>query len=290
MTPISRRSVFAAGVAGAATLGLAACGGSDSTDTSDASSTSEGAASGELTTLRVGASPVPHAQVLQFVQDNLAADAGLDLVIEEFTDYQIPNRVLQDGEIDANYFQTENFLKQQISEFGYDIVAFEGIHVEPMGIYSEQVTSLEDIPDGAEISVPNDPTNRGRALDLLAANGLITLTEGLEPTLGTLDDVVENPKNLVISEVDGPILARSLADFSAGVINGNYALEAGFSPASDALVLEAGEGNPNANFLATTADRQDDEAIVTLNELLHSDEVRQFIEETFTDGSVIPAF
>lgn len=284
---ITRRSALAASGIGASVLALAACGGSG--DGAGGAGSSDGG-SGGSSTLRVGASPIPHAEILRFIADELAEDAGLSLEVEEFTDYQIPNRALADGEIDANYFQTQKFMEQQIEEKGYDLVAFEGVHIEPMGVYSESITSLDELKDSDEIAIPNDPTNRGRALDLLAAEGLLGLTDGLEPTLGTLDDIVENPLNLQLSELDGPIIARSLGDFAAGVLNGNYALEAGLSPAQDSVVLEEAEGNPNANFLATTSDRKDDPAIVKLNELLHSDEVRQFIEETYSDGSVLPAF
>lgn len=281
MALISRRTTLLASGTGLAALALAACG---------AGGTEGPTEEGGVTTIRIGASPAPHAEILQFVQDNLAADAGLELDITPYTDYQIPNQALNDGDLDANFYQTPAFLEGQMEEKGYDFFGFEGVHVEPLGIYSESIASLDELQDGDEVAIASDPTNRGRGLDLLAANGVITLAEGIAPTSATTGDIAENPKNLQFTELEAAQIPRSLADFAAGVINGNYALEAGLNPAEEAIVLEAGEGNPNANMMVVRAADQENEALVALDGLLHSDEVRAYIEETYTNGAVIPAF
>ena len=281
MALISRRTTLLASGTGLAALALAACG---------AGGTEGPTEEGGVTTIRIGASPAPHAEILQFVQDNLAADAGLELDITPYTDYQIPNQALSDGELDANFYQTPAFLEGQMEEKGFDFFGFEGVHVEPLGIYSESIASLDELQDGDEVAIANDPTNRGRGLDLLAANGVITLAEGVAPATAATGDIAENPMNLRFVELEAAQIPRSLADFGAGVVNGNYALEAGMNPAEEAIVLEEGEGNPNANMMVVRAADQENEALVALDGLLHSDEVRAYIEETYTNGAVIPAF
>lgn len=281
MALISRRTTLLASGTGLAALALAACG---------AGGTEGPTEEGGVTTIRIGASPAPHAEILQFVQDNLAADAGLELDITPYTDYQIPNQALSDGELDANFYQTPAFLEGQMEEKGFEFFGFEGVHVEPLGIYSENITSLDELQDGDEVAIANDPTNRGRGLDLLAANGVITLAEGVAPATAATGDIAENPMNLRFVELEAAQIPRSLADFGAGVVNGNYALEAGMNPAEEAIVLEEGEGNPNANMMVVRAADQENEALVALDGLLHSDEVRAYIEETYTNGAVIPAF
>lgn len=281
MTHISRRTTLLASGAGLAALALAACGAGGNEGPTEENG---------VTTIRIGASPAPHAQILTFVKENLAEDAGLALEISEYTDYQLPNQALNDGDLDANFYQTPAFLEGQMSEKGYDFHAFEGIHVEPLGVYSETLTSLDELKDGDEVAIANDPTNRGRGLDLLAANGVITLADGVAPTSATTGDIAENPKNLKFSELEAAQIPRSLADFAIAVVNGNYALEAGLNPSEEAIVIEEGEGNPNANMMVVRTADAENEALVKLDGLLHSDEVRAFIEETYTDGSVIPAF
>jgi D-methionine transport system substrate-binding protein len=271
----SPRSALAA-LATAALLGLTACGGGDAE------------LSGADEPLRVGASPVPHGEILRFLAEALAADAGLELEIVEFTDYVQPNVALDDGSLDANYFQTVPYLEEQEASAGYDFAALEPVHIEPLGIYAESLTNLADLADGATVAIPNDPTNAARALRLLEANELITLADTGDAAPTALD-IEENPKNLQIEEVEAAQLPRSLADVDAAVINGNYAIDADLSPADDALALEEAEGNPNANLLVVRSGDEDDERIQQLEELLHSDEVRQFIEETYS-GAVLPAF
>jgi len=259
-----------------ATAVLAACGGGEA----ELSAPDE--------PLRVGASPVPHAEILRYVDENLAEDAGLDLDVVEFTDYVQPNVALDDGSLDANFFQTIPYLEEQEASAGYDFTALEPVHIEPLGIYSDTLTDLADLPDGGTVAIPNDPTNAARALRLLAANDLITLADTGDAAPTSLD-VEENPKDLEISEVEAAQVPRSLADVDIAVINGNYAIDADLSPAEDALALEEAEGNPNANLLVVRAGDEDDERIRTLERLLHSDEVRQFIEDEY-DGAVLPAF
>ncbi|MCS6711556.1 MetQ/NlpA family ABC transporter substrate-binding protein [Brachybacterium sp. EF45031] len=282
MTALTRRTLFASG-AGLAAVTLAACGARG------------GAAQGPeeengVTEIAIGASPKPHAEILKFVQDNLAKDAGLNLKITQYTDYQIPNQALNDGDIDANFYQTPNFLKQQEEEKGYDFFAFEGVHIEPMGLYSNSLTSLEEVPDGAKVAIANDPANTGRGLGLLQSSGLITLKEGVDVAQATPADVAENPKNLTFTTLEAAQIARSLDDFALGAVNGNYALEAGFNPKEQALFLEPGENSPYANLVVCREADKDNAGLKKLDELLHSEEVKKFITETYTDGSVIPAF
>ncbi|GHE09242.1 MetQ/NlpA family ABC transporter substrate-binding protein [Klenkia taihuensis] len=259
-----------------ATAVLAACGGGDA----------ELSAADEP--LRVGASPVPHAEILRFIDENLAEDAGLDLDVVEFTDYVQPNVALDDGSLDANFFQTIPYLEEQEASAGYDFTALEPVHIEPLGIYSDSLTDLADLPDGGTVAIPNDPTNAARALRLLESADLITLADTGDAAPTSLD-VEENPKDLEISEVEAAQVPRSLADVDIAVINGNYAIDADLSPAEDALALEDAEGNPNANLLVVRAGDEGDERIATLEELLHSDEVRRYIEDEY-DGAVLPAF
>lgn len=269
-----------------AALTLAACSGNVPADADNDSPTAgSDSASGPL---RVGAMPVPHAEILQFVRDNLATDAGLELEIVNFTDYVQPNIALNDGQIDANFFQHVPYMEEFGAQRGINMVAVAKVHIEPLGIYSNSVESLDAVPNGAVVAIPNDPTNGGRALQLLAANGLISLNAGVG-TNATARDIAENPKNLRITELDAAQLPRALADATLAVINTNYALEAGLSPAEDALALESGQDNPYANVLTVLEGNQDDPRVQKLAELLNSPEVKQFIEERY-EGAVVPAF
>jgi D-methionine transport system substrate-binding protein len=266
----------------AAALALTGCGG-------DAEPAAGPTAEGGVTTLTVGASPTPHAEILEFVDAELAADAGLDLEIETFDDYVLPNTALAEGDLDANYFQHLPYFESQVEAQGYDFAHFEGVHIEPYALFSEQYASVEEIPDGAQIGITNDPGNQPRALDLLVANDLITLEDtGDEPA--TLLDIAENPKNLEFTETAPEQLARALQDLDAAIINGNFALEADLNPATDSIAIESGEESPYANFLAVRSEDKDNEAIVQLDELLHSPEVKAFIEERWPAGEVLAAF
>lgn len=256
--------------------------------TAPAADTPAGDAAPNVIQLKIGASPAPHAEILQYIQDNLAEKAGLELTIIEFTDYVQPNLALQDGQIDANYFQHVPYMQDFGKEHNIDLVSAAAVHLEPLGVYSKKVTSFSEVAEKAIVAIPNDATNGGRALQLLAANGLITLKEGVGVN-ATVLDIVENPKNLEITELEAAQLPRSLEDTTLAVINGNYAIEAGLTPAKDALALESGENNPYANVLTVLNGHESDPGIVKLVELLHSPEVKQFIEEKY-QGSVLPAF
>ncbi|MFD7734631.1 MetQ/NlpA family ABC transporter substrate-binding protein [Kitasatospora phosalacinea] len=278
MRNVLKTTALTATAAGLA-LTLAAC---------SSGSSDSGASADPNKALVVAASPTPHAQILKFVQDNLAAKAGLKLDIKEVSDYVTPNTSVQDGSADANYFQHQPYLDDFNKKNGTDIVSVEAVHLEPLGVYSKKVKSVAELKDGAQVAVPSDATNEGRALKLLADNGVITLKDGAGTT-ATVQDVTGNPKNLKFKELEAAQLPRALDDVDAAVINGNYALGADLKPATDALVLEKAEGNPYANILAVKKGHENDPRVQKLAELLHSDEVKKYIDDNF-QGAVIPAF
>ncbi|WP_053740236.1 MetQ/NlpA family ABC transporter substrate-binding protein [Streptomyces sp. NRRL WC-3618] len=262
---------------GALTLGLTACGSEKGSASSDTSGP-----------LIVAASPTPHAEILTYVKDNLAKKAGLDLEVREFTDYVTPNTATEDGSVGANYFQNQPYLDDFNKKNGTHIVPVVTVHLEPLGLYSHKVKSADALKSGATIAVPNDSVNEARALKLLAANGIITLKDGVGNE-ATPADITKNPKNLEFKELEAAQTPRSLDDVDAAVINGNYALEADLSPAKDALVSESPKGNPYGNFLAVKKGAENDPRVAKLAKLLTSAEVRKFIEDKY-DGSVIPSF
>ena len=273
------RSLAAIGLAAVATLGLAACGGGSSSDAS--------ASSSDVVTLTVGATPSPHAKILTYINDNLAADAGIKLDIVEYTDYVQPNTALNDGDLDANFYQTVPYLENAEKQFGYNFEAGEGIHLEPLGVFSNKHKSLDELPDGGTIGIISDTANQSRALELLATQGLVSIPEGD----GDVNiNTVTKLKNFDFREVEGPQLVRSLDDFDYAVINGNFAQEGGKTISGDALVVESPVDNPAVNVLVWKGDSKKADAIAKLEKLLHSDEVKQYIEKTWSDGSVIPAF
>ncbi|MCB5168987.1 MetQ/NlpA family ABC transporter substrate-binding protein [Streptomyces bambusae] len=273
----------AATATAALALGLTACG----TSSDPASAKDSTGAAAESKPLVVAASPTPHADILNFVKDNLAAKAGLKLEVKEFTDYVLPNTATQAGQVGANYFQHKPYLDDFNKKNGTDIVPVVNVHLEPLGLYSKKLKSLKDIKAGQTVAVPNDTTNEGRALQLLAANGLIKLKDGVG-TSATLADITDK-KGLEFKELEAATVPRALSDVDAAVINGNYALEADLKPAEDALALEKAEGNPYANFLAVKRGNENDPRVLKLATLLNSPEVKKFIEDKY-DGSVIPAF
>jgi D-methionine transport system substrate-binding protein len=258
-------------------LGVAACGGNDDDRPAAANDP-----------LVVGASPVPHAEILNYIASDLAPKNGLKLEVKEFTDYVLPNTALVDGQLDANYFQTPAYLKDQEQARGFKAVSIVGVHIEPLGLYSRDVKDLVTVPSGAQVAIPNDPTNEARALRLLAANQLLTLKDGAGET-ATIRDIESNPKNLEFAEVEAAQTPRALDDADLAVINGNYALEADLTPADDALALEQAEGNPNANLLVTLPEERNDPRVKKLAQLLTSPEVKQFIESKYR-GAVLPTF
>ncbi|MFE2293316.1 MetQ/NlpA family ABC transporter substrate-binding protein [Streptomyces sp. NPDC059452] len=270
--------------AAALALGLSACG----TDSDPASSAkSDGAKADTSKALVVAASPTPHADILNFVKKNLAEKEGLKLEVKEFTDYVLPNTATQSGQVDANFFQHKPYLDDFNKKNDTTIVPVVNVHLEPLGLYSKKIKDLKDIKSGQTIAVPNDTTNGGRALQLLAENGLITLKDGVG-TAAKLSDITDK-KGLEFKELEAATVPRALNDVDAAVINGNYALEAKLSPAKDSLALEKAEGNPYANFLAVRDGNEKDPRVEKLAKLLNSDEVKKFIEDTY-QGSIVASF
>ena len=269
-----------AGLGVAAALVLSAC----SSGSTGSSSSSNGA-----TTITVAASPSPHAKILKYIQDNLAKDAGININIKEFTDYDLPNRALDQGEVDATYHQTVPYLEKAKQQFNYDFTPGKGIHLEPLAIYSSKHKSLDELPEkGGIIGVISDVTNQERALRLLAANGFVEIPASGDVNVYT----VKKLKNFDFKEIDGPVLVSNLGETDYSVINGNFAQEGGLAPSRDGLAVESPENNPSVNVLVWKTNVSGDKAEVVkkLDELLHSDQVKKYIEDTWKDGSVIPAF
>lgn len=237
-------------------------------------------------TIKVGATPVPHAEILEFVKPALA-EAGYTLEIVEFTDYVQPNLALDAGDIDANFFQHVPYLESFAGSRGLNLVSVAGVHIEPIGLYSATHETVKSISNGSTIAIPNDPTNGGRALLLLESAGLIQLAQdaGLE---ATPIDVVENPLGLFFVELEAAQLPRALADVDAAVINTNYAIEAGLNPVDDALLIETSD-SPYTNILTVRAGDEEAPAILALIAALQSEAVSEFILETY-EGAVVPAF
>jgi len=242
------------------------------------------------TTIKVGASVTPHAEILEVAKEILAKK-GYTLEIVEYNDYVLPNIATDTGELDANYFQHLPYLKNFNEENGTKLVSVAAIHYEPFGIYPGKTKSLDELPDGAVIAVPNDTTNEARALLLLEAQGLIKLKEGAGLT-ATVLDIESNPKNLVIKELEAAQLARALQDVDLAVINGNYAIDAGLNVNRDALAVEDKDSEAAqtyANIVVVKEGNENNEAIKALVEALRSEEVRKFINEKY-EGAVIPIF
>ena len=290
-------------LAGALALSLAACGSTASSAASSEAASSEAVSSeavsseaaaetNELagTTLKVAASPVPHAEILGVAKDILA-EQGITLEIIEYTDYVQPNMVTESGEVDANYFQHTPYLDSFNEENGTHLVSVGAIHYEPFGIYPGKSSDLENIADGAVIAVPNDTTNEARALQLLAAQGIITVRDGAGLT-ATVNDIEENPHNVKIEEIEAAQLPRTVADVDFAVINGNYAMEAGFSVGKDALATEDASSEAAqtyANLLVVKEGNENDPAIQALFAALTSDTAKDYINNTY-DGAVVPIF
>ena len=270
-----KRRIFALTLCAALIVGLfTACGGSDDKDSK---------------TIKVGASPAPHAAILEKAKEVLAAD-GYTLEIVEFNDYIQPNKALDEGSLDANYFQHITYMNSFNEEYGTKIVSAAAVHYEPFGIYAGTSSSLADLPDGAKIGVPNDTTNEARALLLLEQEGLIKLKDGVGIN-ATKNDIAENPHNYEIVELEAQLLTTVLQDVAVAVINGNYAIDAGLN-VSDALAVESAEGvaaEAYGNVLAVKEGNEESEAAKALVKALQSDEVKAFMESTY-NGAVIPLF
>jgi D-methionine transport system substrate-binding protein len=236
--------------------------------------------------IKVGVTPGEHAQIMEKVAE-IAKTKGLNIEILEFSDYVVPNQALNDGDIQANSFQHQPYLDNQIADRKFDLVSVGKTITTPMGVYSKKVKSLDELEDGASVAIPNDPTNGGRALLVLASKGLIKFGDnaGLKVTPA---DIVENPKNIEFSELDAAQLPRSLDDVDAAVINTNYAMEAGLHPKTDAIAIE-GEKSPYANVIAVRSADKDQPWVKTLVESYNNDTIRDFINTEFK-GALIPSW
>ena len=240
-------------------------------------------------TIKVGATPAPHAAILEVAKEILAKE-GYTLEIVEFDDYVLPNTALSEGELDANYFQHITYMNNFNEEYGIKMVSAAGIHYEPFGIYAGKCASLAELPDGAKIGVPNDATNEARALLLLEQEGLIKLEEGVGLS-ATKDSIIENPHGYEIVETKAELLTATLADVDIAVINGNYAIDAGLK-VSQALAVEAADGaaaEAYVNVIAVMEGHENDAKIQALVKALKSDAVKAFMEQTY-EGAVVPLF
>jgi D-methionine transport system substrate-binding protein len=236
--------------------------------------------------IKVGVTPGEHAQIMEKVAE-VAKTKGLNIEIVEFSDYVVPNQALADGDIQANSFQHQPYLDNQIADRKFDLVSIGTTITTPMGVYSKKVKSLDELKEGATVAIPNDPTNGGRALLVLASKGLIKFKDnpGIKVTVA---DIVENPKNIEFAEIDAAQLPRSLEDVDAAVINTNYAMEAGLHPKTDAIAIE-GEKSPYANVIVVRAADKDAPWAKTLVESYHDESIRKFINEQFK-GALIPSW
>lgn len=296
-----KKKILALTLALALSLSLAACGGKDSggsapadtqtpADSADSADSapedSAPAGSAETVKLSVAASPTPHAEILKQCVDILK-EQGIELVVNEYADYVVPNTAVEDGDEDANYFQHVPYLDDFNAERGTHLVSVAGVHVEPMGLYAGKSDSLDAIPDGGKVALPNDATNEGRALLLLEAQGIIKLTDSSN-LAATPKDIAENPKNLEFVELEAANVPANLDEVDIAAINSNYALGAGLNPVEDALAIEASD-SPYVNILVVKEGNENNEAVQALVKALQSDTVKDYINNTF-GGAVVPAF
>ena len=265
-------------LAGVVALGLAAC------DSKETKKVEETKVEAKQTIIKIGATPVPHVEILEAVKPLLKAK-GYDLQIVEFTDYVTPNIAVNEGELDANFFQHLPYLEEFNKNKNTDLVKTVNVHLEPMGVYSKKIKSLSELKDGDTIAVPNDPTNESRALDILVKEGLLKFKE---VDFKTVVDITENPKNLKIKELDAPQLPRVLDEVDAAIINTNYALSANLNPLKDAIIIES-KDSPYANIVVVKKGNENKDSIKALNEAINSEEIRTFIKEKY-QGSIVEAF
>lgn len=261
------------------TFALAACGNDDS---------GKGGNGKDSVELVVGASNVPHAEILEKAQP-LLEEKGIELKIETFQDYVLPNKALEQKDLDANYFQHIPYLEAQIAENGYDFVNAGGIHIEPIGIYSQKYKSLDELPNGAEIIMSSSVADHGRALSLLEANGLLTLKEGVDKTTATVKDISENPKKITFkTDIEAALLPQvyNNKEGDAVMINSNYAIDADLNPLKDSIAIED-ENSPYVNVIAVRKGDENSKGIKALVEVLHSKEIQDFILEEY-EGAVVP--
>ncbi|SFC27626.1 MetQ/NlpA family ABC transporter substrate-binding protein [Clostridium uliginosum] len=277
---MKKKSILVVILAGILAFGLVGCGGAaDKTKSAD---------SKEDKIIKIGVSPEPHKSIVD-VAVPLLEKEGYKVEITEFTDYVQPNIALSEGSLDANYFQHLPYLNEQNASKGLKLVSVAQVHLEPMGLYSKKIKSLDELKEGATIAVPNDPSNEARALKLLASNGVIKIADG---ELVTPKDITENKKKLKFSELEAASVPRSIGDVDAAVINGNYAIPAGFEPSKDAIVIENKDSEaakPYGNIIAVKDGNQESDKIKALVKALTSPEVKKFIEDKY-NGAVIPVF
>lgn len=280
-------------------LALAACGTSNSDNNQNGETNNNEQGENNVTNnsgadneanveVKIGASSTPHAEILEEARP-LLEEKGISLIIEEYTDYVLPNDDLASGDLDANFFQHDPYLRQTIEDTGYELENIGAIHIEPMGIYSQTFSSLDDIEDGTEVLLSNSVAEHGRILALIESGGLITLDESIEKANATLDDIVDNPKNLEFSPDYEPAFLPELYHSETDVllaINTNYAIDADLNPVKDALIIEGGK-SLYGNIIAVRSEDKDNETLKTVVEVLQSEEIQNFISEKY-DGAVIP--
>lgn len=237
--------------------------------------------------ITVGATPEPHAAMLNLIVDDMAA-MGYKLKVQEFTDYVTPNEAVESGEIDANFFQHVPYMDSFNQERGYHLVSVIGTHVEPLALYSKKYTDIKEISNGAVIAIPNDPTNEGRALLLLHSAGLIKIDESAGLT-AVPADIIDNPKKIKFQEIEAASLPRVLEDVDAAVINGNYAIPAGLTATKDGLFVE-GADSPYVNIITVKNGRQNDPAIQALAKCITSQKVKEYLNKTYPNGEVVATF
>lgn len=277
---MKKKSILSVVLAGVLAIGLIGCGGTGSNGS--------GADSKDDKVIKIGVTPKPHKEIVDAAVPLLEKE-GYKVEITEFNDYVQPNTAVEEGSLDVNFFQHTPYLNEQVQSRGLHLKSVAAIHLEPMGLYSKKIASLDELKDGSTIAVPNDPSNEARALKLLAANGLIKIKDG---ELVTPADITENPKNLQFSELEAAAVPRAVDDVDAAVINGNYAIEAGFDPTTNAIVKEDKDSEaakPYANIIVVKEGNENLEKIQALIKALTSDEVRDFINKEY-NGAVIPVF
>lgn len=276
---MKKKSILSVVLAGIVTLGLVGCGGSTTSGNKDSKNDK---------VIKIGVTPKPHEEIVNVAKPLLEKE-GYTVEVTEFNDYNQPNTAVEEGSLDANFFQHTPYLNEQNSSKGYHLVSVGAIHLEPMGFYSKKIKSLDELKDGATIAVPNDPSNEARALKLLAGKGLFKIKDG---ELVTAKDITENTKKITIKELEAAAVPRAIDDVDGAVINGNYAIEANFNPAKDALIVEdknSEAAKPYANILVVKEGNEKQEKIQALYKALTSPEVKAFIEKEY-NGSVIPVF
>lgn len=276
---MKKRSILSVVLAGILTFGLVGCGNASNSGSKD---------SKEDKVIKIGVTPKPHEEIVNIAKPLLEKE-GYTVEITEFNDYNQPNTAVEEGDLDANFFQHTPYLNEQNKAKGYHLVSVGAIHLEPMGLYSKKIKSLDELKDGDTIAIPNDPSNEARALKLLANKGVIKIKDG---ELVTPKDITENPKNLKFNELDAATVPRSIDDVNAAVINGNYALDANLNPTKDAIIIEDKDSEaakPYANIIVVKEGNENKDKIKALVKAMTSPEVKEFIEKEY-NGSVIPVF